>query len=98
MRDFDVIVVGAGHAGLNKRELREQRSFLADLGFHILPLSENIGHRATVYLEEYALKARLGLADALTAATATENKLRLCTGNAKHYRTVSEIELQVFRQ
>ena len=81
----------------NKKELSMLRAFLADLGFHILPLSENIGHRASVYLEEYALKSGLRLADALIAATAAEGKLHLCSGNAKHYRAIAEVELQVFR-
>ena len=81
----------------NKKELSMLRSFLADLGFHVLPLSENIGHRASVYVEEYALKSGLMFADALIAATAAEGKLRLCSGNAKHYRAIAEVELQVFR-
>jgi predicted nucleic acid-binding protein len=81
----------------NKKDLRMTRAFLADLGFRILPLSENIGHRASIYLEEYTLKSSLGIADVLIAATAVENNLPLCTGNAKHYRIIAELELSVFR-
>ncbi len=81
----------------DKKELRMIRAYLVDLGFHILPISENIGHRASVYLEEYALKSALGIPDALIAATAAENKMQLCSGNAKHYRVISEVELKVFR-
>jgi predicted nucleic acid-binding protein len=81
----------------DKKELRLARAYLADLGFHILPLTEDIGHRASVYLEEYALKSSLQIPDALIAATAVENQIPLCSGNAKHYRVITELELQVFR-
>jgi len=81
----------------DKKDLRMTRGYLADLGFSILPLSENIGHRASIYLEEYTLKSSLGIPDALIAATAVENETQLCSGNAKHYKVISEINLKVFR-
>ncbi len=81
----------------DKRELRATRTALANLDFLILPLSENTGHRASVYLEEYALKSNIGIPDALIAATAVENGQPLCTANAKDYRAIAEIELKVFR-
>lgn len=81
----------------DKHELRLIKAFLRDLGFAVLPLTENIGHRASIYIEEYGLKSGLGLADALIAATAAENDLTLCTGNAKDYRAVSELSVKTFR-
>ena len=81
----------------DKKDLRTIRAYLADVGFRVLPLSENIGHRATIYLEEYALKSSLAITDALIAATAAENDTALCSGNAKHYRAISEIVLKAFR-
>lgn len=81
----------------DKRELRLTKSFLADLGFRVLPLSENIGHRASIYVEEFGLKSGLALADALVAATAVENGLILCTANARDYRAIGELQLKVFR-
>ena len=81
----------------DKKDQRVTSAFLADLGFHIVALSENIGHRAAIYLEEYGLKSNLGVPDALIAATAAENEAVLCTGNAKDYRAISEVELKVFR-
>jgi predicted nucleic acid-binding protein len=79
----------------DKRELAAIRRFL--LEFETLPLSENIGYRASIYLEEYALKAGQQLADALIAATAVANQETLCSGNARHYRAISEIKLRTFR-
>jgi len=80
----------------NKREQKLIGKFLSDFNFTVLPLTENIGHRATIYVEEYALKAGLQLADALIAATAAESRKLLCTGNAKHYRVVEEVEMRLF--
>lgn len=79
----------------NKSELTAIRRFL--LEFEILPLSEDIGYRASIYMEEYVLKAGLQLADALIAATAVERQETLCTGNAKHYQAISELALKTFR-
>jgi predicted nucleic acid-binding protein len=81
----------------NKKDLRLTKAYLADLGFRALPLSENIGHRASIYLEEYGLKSNLGVPDALIAATAVENDELLCSGNAKDYRDIVEVELKIFR-
>jgi hypothetical protein len=80
----------------DKRDLQLLRSFIKDLGFSILPLTENIGHRASVYMEEYTLKSGLLLADALIAATAVEHQLPFCSANTKHYRQISELESRSF--
>ena len=40
----------------DKKELKEIRIFLSDTGFSIIPVTENIGHRASIYMEEYCLK------------------------------------------
>ena len=80
-----------------RREMSLIRSFLKDLDFRTLPLSEAIGHRAAVYMEEYTLKSGLALADALVAGTAVEAHEPLCTANAKHFRSLTELELKVFR-
>jgi hypothetical protein len=81
----------------DKRELYSTRMALTNLDFQILALSENIGHRASIYLEEYALKSNIGVPDALIAATAVENGQPLCTANVKDYRAIVEIQLEVFR-
>jgi predicted nucleic acid-binding protein len=73
------------------------KRFVADLGFRTLPLTENIGHRAVVYMEEHRLSSGLRASDALIAATAAENNLTLCSGDRSHYRAISEIVLKPFR-
>jgi len=81
----------------NKQELQVTKATLARLDFKILPLTENIGHRASIYMEEYALKSNIGVPDALISATAVENGSILCTANAKDYRSIAELRLSVFR-
>lgn len=81
----------------DKKEIKIIRSFLKDLGFETLPLTENIGYRASVYMEEYCLRVDMCLADALLASTAVENSLIMYTGNKKHYRPIEELEIKLFR-
>lgn len=81
----------------DKREADNIKLFLAETGVRILPLTESIGHRACIYIEEYGLKAGLGLADALVAATAAEGRLTLCTANRKHYRLITDLDVRLFR-
>jgi predicted nucleic acid-binding protein len=81
----------------NRRQHEHITSFLSDLGFRTLPLTENIGHRAAVYVAEYTLSHGIRAADAIIAATATENNLPLCSANARHYRAIQELKLKVFR-
>lgn len=81
----------------NRQELKKIKNFLNDLAFRTLPLTENIGHRASVYMEEYTYKTALYLADALISATAVEHHLTLCTANQKHYREIKDLNLNIFR-
>jgi predicted nucleic acid-binding protein len=71
--------------------------FLSTLGFVVLPLTQNIGHRALIYVEEYALSHGLRAGDAIIAATAAENKMTLVSSNAKHFRPIKELKLKVFK-
>ena len=80
----------------NKAEQRIAKAFLADLHFTILPLTEAVGHRAMVYIEEYGLTNGLRAGDALIAATATENNLTLMSGNGKHFKPIHGLRLKIF--
>lgn len=80
----------------NKEQHDHVNDFLSSFGFMALPLSENIGHRALIYIEEYALSHGLRAGDALIAATAAENNLELVTSNAKHFKPIKELKIKVF--
>ncbi|MEJ2220736.1 MAG: type II toxin-antitoxin system VapC family toxin [Desulfobacterales bacterium] len=81
----------------NKKHHQYVNDFLSSFGFVTLPLSENIGHRALIYIEEYAMSHGLRAGDALVAATAAENNLQLVTSNAKHFKPIKELKIKVFR-
>jgi predicted nucleic acid-binding protein len=81
----------------NKPEAKDIKSFLADMRFRVLPLTENIGHRGLIYIEEYGLTVSMGTADALIAATAIEANESLLTANDKHYKPIKELDLIRFR-
>jgi len=80
-----------------KRQHEHILDFLSEYSFRILPLSENIGHRAAIYIEEYSLSHGLRAGDAIIAATATDHNLTLCTSNVRHYRPIKELKLKVFK-
>jgi predicted nucleic acid-binding protein len=81
----------------DKQELRNLKKTLQMLSIEVIPISENISHRAMIYIEEYGLSSGMDLPDALIAATAVENDFTLCTANDKHYKVISNIELDTFR-
>ncbi len=84
-------------AARNKKQHDYISTFLREFGFHVLPLTENIGHRAAVYVEEYTLSHSISGSDALIAATATEYGIILCSGNAKHFKAIQELKFKMFR-
>ena len=70
---------------------------IISLGFVVLPLTENIGHRALIYIEQYALSHGLRSGDAIIAATAAENNLTLVSSNAKHFKPIKELKFKLFK-
>ena len=83
-------------AAINKKQHEYVSGFLKEFGFQILPLTESIGHRAAVYVEEYSLSHGIRAVDAIIAATATENHLPLCSGSTKHFRAIEGLKFKVF--
>lgn len=81
----------------SKSQHRIIRSFLREFLFYVLPFTENIGHRASIYIEEYALSSGLRAGDAIIAATAIENDMILTSGNKKHYKDLKDLNLSVFK-
>ena len=66
-------------------------------GFIVLPLTENIGHRASIYVEEYTLSSSIRPGDAIIAATAVENNMTLSSSNVKHFKVIKELKLKAFK-
>lgn len=81
----------------NKAQHKEIKDFLTVFEFRVLPLTENIGHRASIYIEEYGLGSGLRSGDAIIAATAVENNLTLVSSNVKHFRIIRELRLKSFK-
>ena len=81
----------------NKSQQRVIKNFISSYEFRVLPLTENIGHRASIYVEEYSLSTGLRAGDAIIAATATENDMELMTGNQKHFKGIKDLRLKIFK-
>ena len=81
----------------NKDQQRLSKDFIRSFNFKVLPLSENIGHRALIYIEEYGLSSEIRASDAIIAATAVENNLPLMTSNKKHFKMIKDLNLHVFK-
>jgi predicted nucleic acid-binding protein len=84
-------------AAENKQQHHDIHDFLSAFGFVVLPLTENVGHRALIYIEEYSLSHGLRAGDAVIAATAAENKMVLVSSNTGHFRPIKDLKLKVFR-
>lgn len=80
----------------DKKQHAAVKDFLVQFGFMILPLTENIGHRALVYLEEYSFLSQLGAGYALIAATAVENNMALASSNVKHFKPIKDLKFHAF--
>ena len=81
----------------NRTHNKYVKDFVCDFEFSILPLTENIGHRALIYVEEYALSSNMRAGDAIIAATAIENNMMLVSSNVKHFKVVKELQLKAFK-
>ncbi len=80
-----------------KEELRLLQRTIRLSGWRILPIAENISHRATIYIENYALSDGMKLADALIAASAVQSGIALMTANTRHYKCIPGILLEHYR-
>lgn len=72
------------------------KAFLSEFNFEILPFTENIGHRAAIYIEEYSLSTGLRAGDALIAATAMEYSVVLMSANKKHFKSIKNLSFKPF--
>jgi len=81
----------------NKLHHKYVKDFITEFNFSVLPFTENIGHRALIYVEEYALSSNMRSGDAIIAATAVENNMLLVSSNIKHFKVVKELQLKMFK-
>ena len=65
-------------------------------GTDILPIIADISSRAIELIDTYALSHGVQLGDALIAATAMEHGLTVITANAKHFRAIDDLRVEVF--
>ncbi len=80
----------------NRQQQSVIKSYLKEMDFTMLPITENIGHRASIYVEEYSLAHGISADDAIIAATAIENNQILVSGNYKHYRPIKDLGFKRF--
>ena len=81
----------------NKEELRILQRTLKSWSVKTIYINEEISTKALFYVEEYFLSHSMQLADALIASTTSTYGLKLLTANDKHYKTIRDIEIEVFR-
>jgi len=81
----------------NKEQHRFILNFLKDFNFQIISFTENIGHRAAIYIEEYSLSHGVRAGDAIIAATSVEHGMTLISANAKHFRPIQDLTVKIFK-
>lgn len=81
----------------NKTQHQYTKDFISSYNFKVLPLTENIGHRALIYIEEYTLSSDLRSGDAIIAATAVENNMFLVSSNSKHFKAIKDLKFKIFK-
>lgn len=75
----------------DSREKKENKS-LANY-FQILEINEEISELSYHLIDKYGLKVKMGILDALIAATAMHHKVPLWTLNAKHFKQIEGLKL-----
>jgi len=73
-----------------KKQIEVSKTIKAYLFLDVTPA---IGARAFTLVKKYGLMHTIGIADALIAATAIENKLQLYTDNVSDYEFIKELKL-----
>jgi predicted nucleic acid-binding protein len=68
---------------------------IALAAYRNIPLSEDIGHLGYNLMKSYAKSHGLKTPDALIAATAVHEGLKLSTTNRKHFEPITGLEIEV---
>ncbi|MGN6389195.1 MAG: type II toxin-antitoxin system VapC family toxin [Burkholderiaceae bacterium] len=80
----------------NKAELEQVKKGLAASRTEIVPVSTAVSNRAMQLIDAHALSSGMQLGDALIAATALEHDTAVFTGNAKHFRAIDGLKIEIF--
>jgi predicted nucleic acid-binding protein len=80
----------------NRLELNRLKMTLAANDTTFIHLTPDISQRASDLIDDLALSHGLQLGDALIGATAITLGLPLLSANAKHFRPMDELMLEVF--
>lgn len=75
----------------NKKEKKINKDFIEKL--KVSEIAPEISQYTYYLLDKYALSMKLGISDALIAATAIINGYHLWTRNVKHFRKIKELKL-----
>ena len=81
----------------NKKELKQFQKMISSWNIKVVYIDEEISAKALFYMEEYFLSHSMELADSLIGATCTRHGLTLVTANDKHYRTIKDLDIEIFR-
>jgi predicted nucleic acid-binding protein len=82
----------------DKNELRIFKKSIKVMQIKTIYIQEEISAKAIFYVEEFFLSHSMQMADALIGATASTYGLKLLTANDKHYKMLSDVEIEVFRK
>jgi len=81
----------------NKQELSELRKAIRNWSCRIIHINEEISSKAMFYVERHFLSNSLQLADSIIATTAIVNGLTILTGNDKHFKIITDVDIKKFR-
>jgi predicted nucleic acid-binding protein len=81
----------------SKNELKVLQKYLKQWSVEIIQINENISARSMFLVEDYFLSHSLELSDAIIAATSLERQELLLTANDKHYKYISNIQVEKFK-
>lgn len=81
----------------DKQELGIFIRLLKTLKFDIIDIDEEISFNARSLVQRFALSHSVEMADALIAASAIKYNEVLITSNAKHFKPIKELSLEVFK-
>lgn len=81
----------------NGKTLKQIQQFVRNQFAEVVGVTREMSTLAVRIMDEYALSHRPGAMDVLIAAAALERREPLATGNFKHYRFITGLEIKQFR-